>query len=337
MIRTTITLAALLSLACASAATPQTPQPPEPASSQQAPAARGGSIDDSKLVISYFTPKNMIPPHALQLARSLFGDSILVSSETAPPREVAHFLTVSDTTLVVRDTPEQAKRILATLQELDQKAAPAEKAPAAQSQTTIYTPRHVVANDLMRAVHPFVRGSELSQLGQEQRILLSGSAERIHELNALLGSLDLPRPQVVITAYLVRGSSEDQAISSAALPKELVENLRKLLPMQAFELVATSVVRASVAGDAIGVNAAPSPSISYTMSMLPAAFDPQSGQLTLSKLSFQVVEGQNVPGMPQPARQSFETSLSVRAGEYAVLGAVGGDPIFVVLRVQPVG
>jgi type II secretory pathway component GspD/PulD (secretin) len=336
MMRTTITLAALLSLACASAATPQTTQPAEPAPSQQAPAAPRGSIDDSRLVISYFKPKNIRTSQAGELANLLFGESIFVSSEAMPPREMAHFMTVKDT-LVVRDTPEQAKRILAALQELDQKAAPDQGASPAQVKTTIYTPRHVTANDLVRAVHPFMRGNELSQLAQEQRILLSGSAERIHELNALLASLDLPRPQVVITAYLVRGSSADQATSSAALPKELVENLRKLLPMQAFELVATSVVRASVAGDAIGVNAAPSPSISYTMSMLPAAYDPQSGQLTLSKLSFQVVEGQNVPGTPQPARQSFETSLSVRAGEYAVLGAVGGDPIFLVLRVQPVG
>jgi len=336
MMRTTITLAALLSLACASSAVPQTSQPAQPAPSQQAPAAPRGSIDDSKLVISYFKPKNISTNQAGELAQLLFGESIFVSSETMPPREMDHFMTVSET-LVMRDTPEQVKRILAALQELDQRAGQDQQAGSTRTKSTIYAPRHVAANDLVRAVQPFLRDGELSQLAQEQRILLSGTEERIHELNALLGSLDLPKPQVMITAYLVRGSSEDGAVSSPALPKELVENLRNLLPMQAFELVATNVVRASIPGDAIGVNAAPSPTLSYTVSMQPSAFDPLSGQLTIARLSFQVTEGERGPNLPQPARQSFETSLSVRAGEYAVLGAVGGDPIFVVLRVQPVG
>jgi hypothetical protein len=58
--------------------------------------------------------------------------------------------------------------------------------------------------------------------------------------------------------------------------------------------------------------------------LVAAGYDRETGALPITRCRFEATTG-----------QEFETSLTLRAGEYTVLGAAGVDPLFVVLHVTP--
>jgi hypothetical protein len=106
--------------------------------------------------------------------------------------------------------------------------------------------------------------------------------------------------------------------------------------MEGFELLSTGLLRSSVR-DRLHVSTRSSDDVRFNLSLVPAAFDPETGELTLDKCAF--VAQTRAPSPAGAANQatswdeqSFETALSLRAGEYTVLGSVGPDPLFVVLK-----
>ena len=68
-------------------------------------------------------------------------------------------------------------------------------------------------------------------------------------------------------------------------------------------------------------------------SFVPAAFNPDTGEITLSQCQFTLQLQPEKEGEPA-STHSFTTNLTFKSGEYVVLGAVGARPIFVVLRAE---
>ena len=115
-------------------------------------------------------------------------------------------------------------------------------------------------------------------------------------------------------------------------------NLKKLVPMAGYEQMAVGVIRSSVlSGNGIRLQAEVDSRVSYGLTLDPAAYDVTSGELALSKCEFSLTQTTFKQPDDVPTRQNrhnFQTQVTLRPGEYTVIGTVGGDPVFVVLRLS---
>ncbi len=280
----------------------------------------------SDVTLTFFTPTHLELEELHTAALQLFGDSFRVSTPDGGWANVAHFIQVSKS-LGVQETPQEAEKILATLNRLDLIAREEEKPVPVE--TLEYTPRHITIDSLLPAIDQQVYNVWVSPVEEKRILLVRGRAAQVAETRRLLAKLDVPSPQVTITCHLIRGL--EQGTSSPTLPTELVENLRRILPMSGFELVSVGVLHAAVASSTIQLETSAGPGLSYNLQLQPSAYDAAEGTLTLASCFFQLRVG------PTDAARSHElrTNLALRAGEYTVLGALGSEPIFVVLRVVP--
>ena len=102
--------------------------------------------------------------------------------------------------------------------------------------------------------------------------------------------------------------------------------------------MAVGVIRSSVmSGNGIRLQAEVSGDMGYSLALDPAAYDSASGELSLAKCQFELSQTNVNKAEGAPNRQShhqFQTQVTLRPGEYTVLGTVGGDPVFVVLRLS---
>jgi hypothetical protein len=159
-------------------------------------------------------------------------------------------------------------------------------------------------------------------------LLVHENPERLAEIRARLATVDVPVPQATFSYLIVRGHRTGAAgDASSGLPDELTRDLQAMIPVQRLELVASGVLRASLQSD-FGIETDFDVNTRFELRARPSAFDRESGELTLHECRFRATTRD-----PQ-SDQGFETALSLRPGEYTVIGSTGSDPLFVVLRMQ---
>ncbi len=301
-----------------------------PASLARAQEATGSPLSmlpkRSDLTLSFFTPSHLGTGELHGVAMQLFGENFRVSTPDGGWASVVRFIPVGSS-LGVQDTPEETEKIMATLSKLDLIARGEEKTVPVE--TWEYTPRHITIESLLPAIDRKTSNLQVSPVEVKRILLLRGLTDQLAEARRLIARLDVPSPQVSITCHLIGG--RDEGTSSPALPKELVENLRRILPMPAFELLSVGVLQAAVSNSPIQLETVAGPELSYSLQLQPSAYDTAEGTLTLASCFFHLRVG------PTDSARSHElrTNLALRAGEYTVLGALGADPTFVVLRVVP--
>jgi hypothetical protein len=160
---------------------------------------------------------------------------------------------------------------------------------------------------------------------QPATIVLRDTREQIETMRALMARLDVAPPQVQLQCWLLRGAEAD---TGSRLPKELVQNLSRLVPVEHFEQLSLSMIRASVQPGLPQRLRSDFPddgeTARFELDLVCSGYDRAAGVLPLTRCRFEATSG-----------QEFETSVTLRAGEYTVLGAAGADPLFVVLRFVP--
>jgi hypothetical protein len=316
-----------------------------------------GQAVDSELVVRHFTPTKA---DALLLERtieSLFGDAVAVhigkqDGEYRGGARLIDRIACIGQTMIIRDKAERAEELLRTLAELDRTVQSEVEASADRPrlESFEYEPKHVGLASLQSALRAYERQIQLKPsmygapadavrnitvVAERNLVILREEPERLEEIKAMLGRVDVPSPEVVITCWLVRGLGSGDAASG--LPVTLVANLQRLVFMPAYEQLAVGIIRSSIlTGSGIHMQAEVGDGISYTLELEPAAYDSTSGELALSKCRFQLTEtrfqGANQEGRVRSRLHEFQTQVALRPGEYTVLGTVGGDPLFVVLR-----
>ena len=142
-------------------------------------------------------------------------------------------------------------------------------------------------------------------------------------------SIDLARRLVELTCYVLRGTNQP---SDTGLPSELVDNLTRLVPYAGFDLATMGIIRtgADYAGTGLSMDMQGT-NESFSMSARLTAFDDRSGGpevLTIRDCHMMRVQN--------GVTELFKTDTSIVGGEYAVLGATGSTPVFVVLRFERV-
>jgi len=314
-----------------------------------------GQQEKSSPIVNPSYPREQLELHAYRarhvdahrLAETIaefYMRRLYVVDDESDARHAVENLTYMGDTVVVYDTPEHAARILTELGKLD--TAPATP-PAGSSRGSIpyeeietleYSPRYVSVGTLRSALNTFhrnvlVKGTSgnvdsftypmVGTVADSRKLIVRDLPEQLTRIEAALARIDVPRPQVTISCWVLRATDEGEG-GSPELPRDLVENLRALVPFEHFQVRSIGVLRTSIAPREAMQLAMPGRGGNerYALKIVPDAFDEEQGVLSLRDCSF------DGSGM-----QSFRTSTTVRRGEYTVLGGVGAEPVFVVLQI----
>lgn len=304
------------------------------------------SIDD--LQMSHFQPQHVHAHQLFETASELFGRRISVKERGGLNGAPIHNIQTLGNALVLLDEPAKVEHLLKRLRMLDEsgKRTPEEEEAdesEPELQTVQWSPRHVGLRDAYAALTPFhhnveigsfARGASTRQLEYAPNVSLSNELnlmvlrdvpESLTAMTELLESLDKPSPQFLVSALVIEGRQAPVQPGETAAPKELVQHLGKLLPFEHFVTLSTGLVRTSANADEIRLNMPAAGDAGSQLEMRPMAFDEVGGSLTV-RCEFQVHDG-----------RSFITTASIPTGEYTVLGASGARPLFLVLRLAPLG
>ncbi|TAJ02570.1 MAG: hypothetical protein EPO68_18025 [Planctomycetota bacterium] len=330
----------------------QQPAAEDPKPLAQIPYVQGKAtrVKAEEVMLTYYRTRT----HANNVTNALLGiydSSIRVMRDDGQENQVQRWLTVDDHVLMIRDTAENARKIIATALEMEDLLEPPVKEAGTQPWRRIvqieYRPRALSAGATLQALAPYQRvltapappggngewlkSDAIHHVPERNVLVIRDLPERIEEIRQYLARIDVPAAQVDLACWILRG--KDAGESSKSLPQDLVANLAKLVPSTAFELAASSMLRASIA-EPMKLESTLADRSTYRLTLAPAAFDEQRGELALSSFSFEFVtppRGENAA----PSSNGFQGAATLRANEYTVLGAVGETPLYVVLRVNP--
>jgi hypothetical protein len=270
----------------------------------------------SEIVLDQYQVEHVDPEDLFELANSMVGRAYYVKESN----DKVSGLRRLGRTIVLYDTKEQVQRARELLASLDK---PREGSDSSSYKVAEYRPRFVSLNTAVAAVGELV---ELSVVKERGMLVLHDDAEDVESALTLLQRIDEAEKQVLLTCQLLEVGGERQG---PALPKELVDNLLRLLPESTFAQVGMAMLKTSVGGqDSLSVQIE-STGKRYRFSFTPVAFDESTGSLTVSGCCLVEEVERNTE------RQLFVTNTVLRGGEYTVLAATGATPRLLVVRVTP--
>ena len=238
--------------------------------------------------------------------------------------------------LIFYDTDVHLKQMLSAVAQLDQpRAEPAQAEPEFEPLVTMhYVPRFLSLDAVLKALGSFHREpydgedyvDNFSRSRERNLLVIRETAARLKEIRTVLERIDVPAQQIVVTCQLIRGElgGEDSGVAD-----ELLTNLKAMLPGMSFRSAGFSMLQSSVMPERqVNMQLQDDTGGVYALSFHPIAYDHKTASLS-------VVQCKMEDRTDQP-RTLFTTSTIFRGGEYTVLGATGANPLFAVVRVQPV-
>jgi len=294
----------------------------------QDPTAKGDQpalLSIRQIELASFKPQNLDPQELAVLAQRLLGRQFYVIENggyDSAPVENVHLL---GSTLVLYDIPEQLKRMLPTLQQLDQ--AGGDRAQQEALQSWEYAPRYLSLESVLDVLRPMQRPNTNNlSISPEQRLLIvRDTADRIAEIKTQIQRVDVPQDQVTVTCWLLQGGV--QGGNGATLPSDLAEHLKRLLPVQTFHPVGFGMLQVTVSTQRpISLQMGPGTEM-YELELQPTAYDAQTGSLSVGSCALKQIAGN---------RMLFSTAVVLRGGAYTVVGASGAEPTLVAVQLLPV-
>ncbi len=306
----------------------------------QAPMAQDRGAprqEDHRVIIEYYQPEKA-PSYELQRAMQQLDPP--ASGRPGPGGAIiaVPYYTVFGETLLVKHREEEMPATLETLRRLDQAYVGESEWQGPTLEIFHYQVRHVPLNSVLSGLRGAFqqpaqqsgRGAppSISTIEDRGMVIFRGSPDDVKEVSALIETLDVPLPQLLITVYIIEGTSEDKA--DFRVPADLARDLSALVPYEAFNIVSMGILPSDTVSP-MEMEAMFSDQVGeFKLQMYPQAFDPETGALTIGKVEFRASSNKN--GVRN--HRQFTTSTSLRRGQYTVLGAVGADPIFVVAEMR---
>lgn len=292
---------------------------PQDASQEQPDAS---SLRSSELEITYFRPEHSRAKDLAAITSDFQGRWLNVIDEDGTIRSVRNMTVMGDIVLVY-DSKQATDRIVKQLTELD--LASAVQNVNHETVVEAVQVRYLSLARIRMLVENF-HGTDYSVI--EDTVVLRGHRAEVQKTKDLLSRLDRPRPQVLLTAYLVTAVQEETM--DPRLPSALTQNLKRLLPYKGLRMDSVAMLRSAVdpQGEMTILMQAEKDEDSGFLRMRTGSYDSENKTLSLEQCRYELMWGVT-PG----STTLFETSTTVKAGEYTVLGASGLDPAFVVLHV----
>jgi hypothetical protein len=342
----------LLSLMGLFAGAPLAAQDTQPSGARRADSAGVDAASlETRVYVARFAPAEEL---AAVVAR-IHGRQIAVRGQdgvTYVPNLVdigsANSVLVYDDSKTVERIVEQLSRIDALYEKKTEKRKEAVVA------TEIFPLRHVSAQNALRALAVYQRQISVpdsngnyygvpNMMPQEQTnsLVVREQLAQLADIKRIVLELDRENPsapQVTITCWVIEGkegaAAEEQPKSHGRdIPEELAATLTSMTGYDSFDLIANGIVRTGVQRDhPVEWSIESAPSSSCKLQMTPSQFNPADDTLTLDGIRFSY---RGLGARSTERQQTFSTNTSVRSGEYTVIGALGKNPVFVVLRMLP--
>lgn len=284
------------------------------------PAAQDGRpviLKRSDLVLDHYYPQNVRAGILHDLASELAARWYFVSDSGS--NDSIQSLRVVGNALLLYDTREEVDRLKKFLVSVDV-AEPSSRVTeeVEPRATTEYTPRFLSMDTVQSLVQDYVTVNILEERGIA---ILDGTARDLAAAQAALKKFDVAPRQVFLTCQLIEVDGE---ASGTPLPKELSDNLQKLLPGAKLAQVGMAMVRTSVGSrKRVSLRIATEEN-SFGLGFSPVAFDSETRSMTI----------ENCVLMPHSGGALFDTSVLLRADEYTVLAATGAKPMLLVVRLS---
>ncbi|MFT7464630.1 MAG: hypothetical protein ACI9EF_002987 [Pseudohongiellaceae bacterium] len=288
----------------------------------------------SEMTTTFFTPQHASGRDVndfMQLARSVHGRDISIEEKGGYfARPVSNLQTVGDALVIFEDAA-SSQRILAWCQRID-KEMQKDQSSGSALVVAEWRPKNISLTTGYEALSPFRHNlpdmapesdrqrflvSNITLLKEQGTLILRDTQDLVDEMLDLLQRVDSPEEQLMLTALIITGNN-GLGDAPGDVPADLAEHLSKMVPFSDFQTTAIGMVRTSVRASAIEIKM----DNSNQLRIRPEAFDVNSSTLT-AKFEFQSDSG-----------LVFDTRTSIHAGEYTVLGASGGQPLFCVLRIE---
>jgi hypothetical protein len=281
------------------------------------------SAESPRQVIEYFQPEKASVVELLGIWRQLYPQVTHSNPAFCSPR-----LAIFGGKILVKGNEREMPGVLAQLKQLDQSYT--SEVPTRRVETFHYQVRHVPLEPIFLCLHQTFGGqgvdsANISMIEDRGVVIVRGTPSMVKEAATLIKGLDVPRPQVMVAFYIIRGTSKEEA--DQLVPADLSRDLSTLVPYEAFEILTTAFLPTdTVSRMEMEVDLADDWGVCQ-LQLHPQAYDQGSGALTFGKIEFTILPNN------QP-RRTFSTSTSIRRGQYTVLGAVGADPVFVVAQMR---
>lgn len=272
----------------------------------------------SDLVLEQYQVKNTEASVLSQLAKSMIAREFFVKEHGGSSAPVVSVRQLGGT-LVLYDTKEEVQRAIEMLRKLDV-ATPDD--PASTYEVHDYKPRYLSLAAAREAVQDLV---DVNVSNERSRLVLTGSRQSLKDAEDLLARIDVPEKQVLLTCLLL---DVDAGQNDPRIPRELSENLQRLLPESHFSLAAMALLKTSVrSGERVSIELE-STGKRYAFALEPAAFDDQTGSLTARNCTLMEFA---IPS----SRTLFTTNTILRGNEYTVLAGTGASTRLLVVRFAP--
>jgi hypothetical protein len=250
--------------------------------------------------------------------------------------------------IAVLETRERADQILNALPEMEAACRPGARSPEVKLESRHFEIKHVKVDRLLGLLSTFQRrvqamGGEglvanITTFSDRNVLFVRDTAETIDSISALLKVVDVPEAQqrdtrpfpFTLTCQILRASAEPPKAGSE-VPRDLLENLRRLLPHQHHELLGTALVRApgdggsevtmDLTSDLVGV-----------LQLRDLTHDPSTGLVRIESCHLDVRPSNPEAQKPAGSSINIKTPAAITPGETTVVGAAGRATFLLVLR-----
>lgn len=307
------------------------------------------TVNRAEMTVQYYkikNPREVDADDLLRAASSMFGRSFYVDDLPKTGRPLQNIFVVGES-IAIFDTRDRVKAVLQALPEMEKAATP----PAGKSEE-LYTEtiqvQHVRVDRLLNALSAYRRNIQTNARArpgsrmasnvapninyheESNTLVVRDTAENIAAIKNLVGRMDVPsaaRQEVAVTftCHILRASDKPD---DSRLPRELVQNLQRLVGQDYFQDLGTTVLRART--NTHEIQARLTLEDLHQASLQMRNLRRSGSDIDINSVTFQI---QKDPSQGSPATNySIETSTSVTIGQYTVLGAFGKRPYFLVIR-----
>jgi hypothetical protein len=280
-----------------------------------------------------YVPENFHVTELFDLASDLYGRDIVVGEDWY------NNLRQTSQSILIYEGIAAGKILMAKIAELDASQA----APISASYLTFeYQPRHVSANGLMEGIRPFIMGiptergnsrtktNNVSLMNERGILVIRDTEDKVKEIIDTLKRLDQPAAQMMLVCQVLRGVNNDTENPADA---ELQKQLRQLLPHESYSVEVNGMLRGSAAAGSrmeLKMIMGDEGNTEYKLQMRIGAYDSKTGALSLEGCELSVASDEH------GERELFRTVTTIYAGEHAVIGVTGSEPLFLVVQMHPV-
>ena len=287
-----------------------------------------------QLVMAQYEPVNIGIGDLYDVAKDMVARKMRVRDEVTGEILSHPTMQILGDKILIYDVEAGKQRALKVLTELDHSFEPTTK-PQKTRVVREYATRFISLGTAYESLRSF-RESWTSQSGisinnvsmveERSTLVLHDMQPRVDDMLAMLARIDTPSPQVLLTCYLVaaHGSAD-----GATVPKDLETGLKQITGMETVHRQAVGMIRTSVqAQDRLTILLESDDFGTHELALRPAAYDPESRMLSFSECAL-------LKSTESGIETLFRTSTSVPGEEFTVIGAVGSDPLYVVLHSKP--